>query len=63
MNDELKKALLKCALGTVQTEVIEEYGIDEGKMKLTKRKESRKDIPPDLKAVQLLLGGEDYAAM
>lgn len=56
-------ALLKVALGCSVAEVTEEYAEVDGKLKLLKRKKTKKDIPPDLKAVQLILekretGGE-----
>lgn len=38
-----------------ETEVTEEYAEVDGEFKLLKRKKTKKDIPPDLKAVQLLL--------
>ena len=38
-----------------ETEVTEEYAEVDGELKLLKRKKTKKDIPPDLKAVQLLL--------
>ncbi|MBQ9729981.1 MAG: hypothetical protein IJV80_04120 [Clostridia bacterium] len=58
MSDEekLNAALLKVALGCKVAEVTEEYAEIDGELKLTKRKKTRKDIPPDLKAVQMLLG-------
>lgn len=37
-----------------ETEVTEEYAEVDGEFKLLKRKKTKKDIPPDLKAVQLL---------
>lgn len=49
------EALLKAALGCRVAEVTEEYAEVDGVLKLLKRKKTRKDIPPDLKAVQLLL--------
>ena len=65
--DRINDALLKVALGCKIAEVTEEYAEVDGELKLTKRKETKKDIPPDLKAVQLLLSGQedgaDYAAM
>ena len=48
-------ALLKVALGCQVAEVTEEYAEVDGKLKLLKRKKTKKDIPPDLKAVQILL--------
>ena len=53
--EKINDALLKVALGYQVAEVIEEYAEVDGEMKLTKRKKTKKDIPPDLKAVQLLL--------
>lgn len=39
-----------------EVEVIEEYAEVDGKLELLKMKKTEKDIPPDLKAVQLILG-------
>ena len=63
--EKIEKALLKVALGYQVAEVTEEYAEVDGELKLTKRKKIKKDIPPDLKAVQLLLteNGERYADM
>lgn len=55
--DKITSALLKVALGGVAKEVCEEYTEVDGQFRLTKRKETKKVIPPDLKAVQLLLSG------
>ena len=57
--DKINDALLKVALGCKVAEVTEEYAEVDGELKLTKRKETKKDIPPDLKAVQLLLSGSE----
>lgn len=54
-NEKLNDALMKVALGYQVAEVTEEYAEVDGALKLTKRKKTKKDIPPDLKAVQLLL--------
>lgn len=62
--EKISDALLKVALGYQVAEVTEEYAEVDGELKLTKRKKTKKDIPPDLKAVQLLLSAEndgDYA--
>ncbi len=63
--DKIERALLKVALGFQVAEVTEEYAEVDGELKLTKRKKTKKDVPPDLKAVQLLLmeSGENIAAM
>ena len=53
---KLEDALLKVALGFQVLEVTEEFADVDGELKLTKRKRIKKDVPPDLKAVQMLLG-------
>ena len=57
--EKIGEALLKVALGYQVAEVTEEYAEVDGKLKLTKRKKTKKDVPPDLKAVQLLLANEN----
>lgn len=61
--DKLKDAVLKVALGFSLEEVTEEYGVEDGELKLMKRRETRKDIPPDLKAAKLLLDEKDYSSL
>ena len=56
--EQLNKVLMQVAKGCCTTEVTEEYAEVDGKLKLTKRKKTKKDVPPDLKAVQLLLAGD-----
>ncbi len=59
MSDEgLKKALIKCAVGFDTSEVVEEYAVDGDGLKLVKRKVTKRDVPPDIKAVKMLLDGE-----
>ena len=63
--EKIGDALMKVALGYQIAEITEEYAEVNGELKLTKRKKTKKDVPPDLKAVQLLLSsGEsaDYGA-
>ncbi|MBO5525401.1 MAG: hypothetical protein J5993_01490 [Clostridia bacterium] len=55
MNEKLKKAITKCALGCSVSETVEEYSMEDGKMTLVKKKKNKKEIPPDLRAVQMLL--------
>lgn len=62
-DDQLKDAVRKVALGFSLEEVTEEYGVEDGELRLVKRKETRKDVPPDLKAVKLLLEETDYSAL
>ena len=65
--EKIGKALMKVALGFQVAEVTEEFAEVDGELKLTKRKRTKKDVPPDLKAVQLLLaengGVNEYANM
>lgn len=58
---EIKRALLRKALGETLMETQEEYGIgDDGEEVLKRRKVTRKEIPPDLAAVKILLSeGEE----
>ena len=57
--EKIGEALLKVALGYQLAEVTEEYAETDGTLKLVKRKKTKKDVPPDLKAVQMLLSGEN----
>ena len=61
--EEVKEAILKVALGYSVEEVTEEYDAREGELKLVKRKETKKDVPPDLKAAMLLMGKKDYRTL
>lgn len=63
MEEEVRNAIMKVALGCSVEEVTEEYGVSDGQLTLVKRRETRKDIPPDLKAVRLLMEGQDFSAM
>ena len=56
--EKIGEALLKVALGYEVAEVTEEFADVDGVLKLTKRKQTKKEIPPDLKAVQLLLSSK-----
>ena len=61
---QLNEALMSLAKGYTIEEVVEEYAEVDGQMRLTKRKETRRDIPPDIKAVQMLLeGGTDESGL
>ena len=53
--DKIQKSLIKKALGYRYDEVIEEYSIGDDGEKLSKRKVTTKDVPPDISAVKLLL--------
>lgn len=53
---DLRSALIKKALGYDYKEVVEEYVSDgEGEVKLTKKKVTKKNVPPDISALKLLI--------
>ena len=53
---DFKDALVKKALGYDCTEVVEEYvSGDEGEIKLTKKKVTKKNVPPDITAIKILM--------
>lgn len=58
MNEELKEALYRRALGFESDEVVEEYSFCEGEAVLLKRKVTKKHVPPDISAAKMLLDGE-----
>lgn len=58
------KALKKRALGCKVVESIEEYGMVDGNLSLIKQKVTKKDVPPDVVAMKLLLDlSEDTDAL
>lgn len=56
IEENIKNALLKCAVGFGTNEVVEEFAVEEGELKLVKKKVTKRDVPPDIKAVKLLMG-------
>ncbi len=54
-DNELEQALKKCAVGFETGETVEEFAVQDGEFRLVKRKVTRRDIPPDIKAVKMLL--------
>ena len=56
-DDSLEQALKECAVGFDTSETVEEFAVQDGELKLIKRKVTRRDIPPDIKAVKMLLDG------
>lgn len=59
LDAQFKKALIKKALGYDATETVEEYsGGEDGQVKLTKKKVTKKNIPPDITALKMLLESE-----
>ena len=55
--DDILGALKKCAVGLEASEVVEEFDAKDGELRLVKRKVTKRDIPPDIKAVKLLMEG------
>lgn len=53
---KIMKAIMDKALGYTTQEIVEEYGVAGDEFVLQKRKTSTKTYPPDLSALQLLLG-------
>ena len=56
-DDMVKKALIKCATGLSASETVEEFTVENGELKLIKKKVTKREIPPDIKAVKLLMDG------
>lgn len=59
--DKIQKSLLKKALGYQYKEVIKEYSVDDNGEKLSKKKVTTKDVPPDLSAVKLFLDDINFS--
>ncbi len=55
--DDIMGALKKCAVGLETNETVEEFGVEDGELKLLKKKVTKRDIPPDIKAVKMLIDG------
>ncbi len=53
--NDLEQALIKKALGYDATEVVEEYVGDGDEIKLSKKKVTTKNVPPDMSALKFLL--------
>ena len=62
-DSSVKQALKRCAVGFETGEVVEEFVVENGELKLIKKKVTRRDIPPDIKAVKMLLDGESVASL
>ena len=58
-DDSVKRALIKCATGLSASETVEEFAVQDGELKLVKKKVTRREIPPDIKAVKLLMDGRE----
>jgi len=58
-DSKINKALEKLAGGYSVTEVTKEYADRDGELVLVKKKETKKFVPPDMKAISYLLGGDN----
>ncbi len=54
-DENVKSALYKCATGISASEVVEEFANVDGEMTLVKKKITRREIPPDIKAVKMIM--------
>ncbi|MBO7345629.1 MAG: hypothetical protein J6U92_06810 [Clostridia bacterium] len=52
---DFEQVLIKKALGYDVKEVVEEYVNEDGEIRLTKKKVTKKNVPPDLTALKILL--------
>ena len=59
VHKKIKKALTKKAVGYETKEIVEEYQEDEGVLKLTKKRITKKHVPPDTQAARIVLGSID----
>ncbi|MBQ9514434.1 MAG: hypothetical protein IJR66_05630 [Clostridia bacterium] len=58
--NSFQNALIKKALGYDTKEIVEEYvGGEEGEIKLSKKKITTKNVPPDISALKMLLDKEE----
>ena len=55
--EKIKRAIAKKAVGYSAKEVVEEYQDDDGVLKLTRRKVTKKHVPPDTQAAKMVMEG------
>ncbi len=55
IKEKINRAIAKKAVGYNALEVVEEYQDDEGVLKLTKKKVTKKHFPPDTQAAKLMM--------
>ena len=61
IDKDIEKALIKKALGYTQEEMVEEYSKVDDDIVLSKRKITKKDVPPDMNAIKFLLSVKDMS--
>ena len=47
--------LFKCAPDHCSREVVEEFAVEDGELKLVRKKVTKREVPPDLKALKIIL--------
>jgi len=57
IEQKIKQALTKKAVGYSAKEVVEEYQDDDGVLKLTKKRVTKKHVPPDTQAAKMVMEG------
>ena len=57
IEDKIKRAIAKRAIGYSAKEVVEEYQDDGGVLVLTKKRVTKKHVPPDATAAKLVIEG------
>ena len=57
IEEKIKRALTKKAVGYSAKEVVEEYQDDDGIMRLTKKRVTKKHVPPDTQAAKMVIEG------
>ncbi|MBO4572905.1 MAG: hypothetical protein J5762_03985 [Clostridia bacterium] len=57
IEEKIKRAIAKKAVGYSAKEVVEEYQDDDGVLKLTRRKVTKKHVPPDTQAAKMVMEG------
>ncbi len=55
IKEKINRAIAKKAVGYNALEVVEEYQDEEGVLKLTKKKVTKKHFPPDTQAAKLMM--------
>ena len=55
LNEDVEVALKKKAFGYDTEEVVEEFVEQEGEIKLSKKKITKKNVPPDINALKMIL--------
>ena len=58
--EDINRALMKKALGYTAEETVEEYSMKEdGEVLLSKKKVTKKNVPPDITALKILLESKE----